>query len=70
MTIRLTTAAALLAQIRARQAVKDQIKHEGLKVTQFSAREISVMAEAYFDEHREELLGPCLAQAKAMCAGQ
>ena len=66
MTIRLTTAAAMLATIRARQAVKDQLRREGLKVSHYAARDITVLAEQWLTEHRGELAEQCLAQARAM----
>ena len=43
-TIRITTAAHVLAQFRARQAVKDQLRKQGLKVSHYAARDITAMA--------------------------
>jgi hypothetical protein len=51
-TIRITTAAHVLAQLRARQAVKRQLQAQGLKITHYSARDISVLANQYLAEHR------------------
>jgi len=51
MTIRVTTAAAVLAQMQARKATKAEMQKLGLKPTHFSAREISTWAEVYLDEH-------------------
>jgi hypothetical protein len=53
---RITTAAHVLAQHRARQAVKRQLQAQGLKVTHYSARDISVLANQYLAEHRPELM--------------
>jgi hypothetical protein len=43
-TIRITTAAHVLAQFRARQAVKQQLQRQGLKVAHLAARKISALA--------------------------
>jgi len=59
-SIRITTAAHILAQLRARQAVKDQLRKRGLKVSHYAARDITVMACEYFAEHRSELLPPAI----------
>ena len=53
MTIRVTTAAAILAQIQARKATKAEMQKLGLKPAHYSAREISVWAEVYLPEHPE-----------------
>jgi hypothetical protein len=65
MTIQLTTAAHVLAQLRARNAVKDQIRKQGLKPTHYSARDISGWAIVYLDEH-PELIPEAIANARAM----
>ena len=65
-TIRITTAAHVLAQLRARQAVKRELQKHGLKVSAYSARDISVCANVYLDDHAAELIPPALAQARAM----
>jgi hypothetical protein len=54
--IRITTAAAMLAQLQARKAVKEQLRREGLKPTRYAAREISLMASEYLMAHRAELM--------------
>jgi hypothetical protein len=59
-TIRITTAAHVLAQFRARQAVKDQLRKQGLKVSHYAARDITAMACEYLSEHRSELLPPAI----------
>ena len=59
-TIRITTAAHVLAQLRARQAVKDQLRKQGLKVSHYAARDITAMACEYLSEHRSELLPPAI----------
>jgi uncharacterized lipoprotein YajG len=64
--IRITTAAHVLAQLRARQAVKRQLQAQGLKVTHYSARDISVLANQYLAEHRAELIPEAIASARAM----
>jgi hypothetical protein len=63
---RITTAAHVLAQIRARQHVKDQLRRQGLKVSHYAARDISCMAQSYLALHQAELMPDCIAQARAM----
>ena len=57
-TIRITRAAYCLAQLRARQAVKDQLRKQGLKVSHYAARDITAMACEYLGEYRGELMPP------------
>jgi hypothetical protein len=66
MTIRVTTAAALLAQIKARKQAKEELKRKGEKVSHYSAREITLLAQQWFDAHGAEIKPQCLQQAKAM----
>jgi len=66
MTIRVTTAAALLAQMRARKEVKAELQRKGEKVSHYSAREITQLAQQWFDAHRAELMPQCIEKAKAM----
>ena len=65
-TIRITTAAHVLAMLRSRQAVKRELQKQGLKVSAYSAREITSWAIVFLDDHRAELIPPALAQARAM----
>jgi hypothetical protein len=65
MTIQLTTAARVLAQLRARNAVKDQIRRQGLKVSDYKAREISEWAILYVEDH-PALREAALQDAKKM----
>jgi len=64
-TIRITTAARVLAQLRARNAVKRELQKQGLKVSAYSARDISVWANVWLDEH-PELIPEAIANARAM----
>ena len=64
-TIRITTAARVLAQLRARNAVKEELRKQGLKLTQYDAREITSWANVYLDEH-PELIAEAIANARAM----
>ena len=50
------TAVAVLARQSARRVIKAQIKAAGLKVSQFTARDISIRADVWFDAHRVELI--------------
>jgi hypothetical protein len=65
-TIRITTAAHALAQLRARQAVKRQLQAQGLKVAHYAARDITILATQYLNEHRAELMPDAIASARAM----
>ena len=42
-------------RFKARTRIKDQLRAAGLKVSHYSAREISELAEDYVQHHREEL---------------
>ena len=66
MTIRVTTAAAMLAAIKARQHVKAELQRQGLKVSHYSAREITAFAQRWFEAHGAELRDECLVQAETM----
>jgi hypothetical protein len=66
MTIRVTTAAALLAQIRARKQAKAELQRKGEKVSHYSAREITLLAQQWLTTHRAELMPDCVERAKAM----
>ena len=50
-TIRITTASVVLAQLRARNAVKAELRKYGLKPTHYAAREISSWAQLYLEDH-------------------
>jgi hypothetical protein len=50
---RITTAAHLLAQLRARQAVKRELQKQGLKASHYSAKEISSWGRVFLDDHPE-----------------
>jgi hypothetical protein len=65
-TIRITTAAHALAQLRARNAVKEEIRKQGLTLTQYSASEITSWAILYLDDLRSELMPEAIASARAM----
>ena len=52
---RITTAAHVLAQLRARDAVKDSLRKFGHKPTHYSAKEISSWGRVYLDDHPELL---------------
>jgi hypothetical protein len=54
-TIRITIAAHVLAQLRARGAVKRELQKQGLKVTHYFAKEISSWARLYVEDHPQLL---------------
>jgi hypothetical protein len=45
-----------LARQRALKAAKHQLQAQGLRVSQFSHRDLLIRADAYLAEHREELI--------------
>ena len=63
--IEVTTAAQLLAKLKARKAVKDSLRAQGHKVSDLSARDISSWATCYLGDH-PELIPPAIEQAKRM----
>jgi hypothetical protein len=66
MTIHITTASRALAALRARQAVKRELQKQGLKVTHYSAKEISSWARLYLEDHHDALMPEAIASARAM----
>jgi hypothetical protein len=52
-TIRITTASQVLAMLRARNAVKDALRAQGLKPTHYAAREITSWARVWLEDHPE-----------------
>ena len=65
-TIRITTAAHVLAQFRARQAVKQQLQPQKVKVSHLSAKEITALSQEYLAEHRSELMPDAIAAIERM----
>ena len=63
-SIYIATAAHCLAMLRSRNAVKAELRKHGVKASHLSARDISVWAQLYLEDHRAELL----AQARALIA--
>ena len=56
MMQRFRSAVITVARLRARQVIKAQIKARGDKVCNFTAAQISLEADAYLAQHREELI--------------
>jgi hypothetical protein len=52
--IQLTSAAKVLAQLGAKNAVKDQIRRQGLKASQYTLAEINSWASLYVAEAMED----------------
>jgi hypothetical protein len=46
---------AILAHQRAKKCITAMVRAKGQRVSDFSNRELSLMATNYFTEHREEL---------------
>jgi hypothetical protein len=64
--IQLTSAAHCLAMLRSRAAIKDSLRAHGLKLTEYSAREITSWATLYLDDHAAELMPAAIAEARRM----
>lgn len=52
-SIYIATASHVLAQLRARNAVKAELRKRGVRVADLAAREISSWARVYLDDHPE-----------------
>jgi hypothetical protein len=66
MTIQLTTAARCLAMLRSRNAIKDELRKQGIKLTHYSAREITSWAMLYLEDHSAELILAAMREAERM----
>jgi hypothetical protein len=44
------------ARYSAKKAVQNRIRAAGLKLREYSCKEIAALTDAYFEEHRDELL--------------
>ena len=64
--IQARVAVRVLAQLAAKNAVKHQIRAQGLKLWDFTAKEIAIRAEAWLLAHPEMI---AQAQAKAVKLG-
>ncbi len=53
---RMRSAVFTLALYSAKKAVKRQLQAQGLKVAHYSARDITILAERYLNDHRTELI--------------
>ena len=58
---RFHSAVRTIALYRAKKAVQAQIRARGERIADYSCREISVMAEAYLNQHKEELINKAAA---------
>jgi hypothetical protein len=65
-SIYIATAAHCLAMLRSRNAVKDELRKQGLKLTQYSAAEITSWANVYLDDHHETLIPHAIEEARRM----
>jgi hypothetical protein len=54
-TMTLEQVTSILAHQRAKKKAIDLLRARGQRVSDFSCRELSLMANDYFTEHREEL---------------
>ena len=53
---RLTTAIMTFARMSAKRAVLAQLRAKGLRIAEYSAREISALTDDYFAQHMERLI--------------
>jgi hypothetical protein len=61
--IRFAMAETLMEARRlAREAVRAELKSKGLKLGQFSFKDLVELGDAYLDEHRSELIEAALAR--------
>jgi hypothetical protein len=58
---RFRSAVMVIARMRAKKAAVAQLRAQGLKPQHYSAREIGLMADDYFDQHREPLINNAVA---------
>jgi len=63
--IQVTSAAKVLAQLRARNMVKDHIRRRGEKLSAYKSAEITSWARLYVEDH-PALQQQCLEEAKKM----
>jgi hypothetical protein len=61
-----TTGAHCLAMLRSRNAVKEELRKHGLKLTQYSAAEITSWARCFLDDHHETLIPDAIEEARRM----
>jgi hypothetical protein len=64
--IQLTTAAKCLAMLRSRNAIKEELRKQGLKLTQYSAAEITSWAHVFLDDHQQTLMPDAIEEARRM----
>jgi hypothetical protein len=64
--IQLTTASRALAMLPSRNAVKDELRKQGIKITTMSAKEITSWAMLYLDDHSAELIPAAMREARRM----
>jgi hypothetical protein len=57
-----------LAIHKARRIVQDQIRARGEKVSHYAAKDITLLAEQYLNEHRHELIREAWVRVQAMTA--
>jgi len=52
--------------LRSRQAVKSELRAQGIKPSHLSAREITSWAQLFLEDHANELIPEAIANARAM----
>ena len=58
---RFRSAVIIISKMRARQAIKDQIRARGDKVSNHSHRDICVMADDWLAQHKDEIIPKAVA---------
>ena len=61
---RLRAATATMARAKAKDKIKQQIRARGGKVSNYSFKELSQLADEYLSAHREELMPQAAAMAE------
>jgi hypothetical protein len=64
--IQLTTAAHCLAMLRSRNAIKDELRKHGLKLSHYTRAEVTSWAILYLEDNRATLLPDAIAEARRM----
>jgi hypothetical protein len=64
--IQLTTASRALAMLRSRNAIKDELRKQGIKITTMSAAELSSWARLFLEDHQAEIIPAAIEEARRM----
>jgi hypothetical protein len=62
-------AVRVIALMRAKKAIQAQIRARGERIADYSCRDISVLAEAYMAQHRDELINKATVDVASYQSG-